>query len=414
MSFMPVAGSNIGDRRSPEPSETVWNVSERISVLLPAERCRICQPPTVREMMDDKPRPPRVIFSFLSIGHYRRAPMSLIIDHFGSSLQVFAGRFATDRSIRTLGPSDLPLHTLPTYSYRDKIVFQIVPFISYLRADVLVADLNPRALHLWPILVFRRLLGKRTVLWGAAWPRSGKDSRTTQIRMAMVRLASSTIIYTNKQAEELKLAIPGARVTAAPNSLYRESECGFITGGGRSNFIYVGRIVNEKKVELLIDAFAQVAPKLPGTTLIIIGDGPALSEMRNRVDALGVAELVDFRGHVEDVDELRTAYSSCIAAVSPGYVGLSATQSFSFGVPMIIADTEPHSPEIEAVRPGFNALYFPSDSASGLAKAMERMAGERDMWNERGPDISRECCKSYSAEAMAGGVIRSVETELSF
>lgn len=92
--------------------------------------------------MDDKRRPPRVIFSFLSIGRLD-APMNLIIDHFGSSLQVFAGRFATDRSIRTLGPADLPLRTLPTYSYRDKIVFQIVPFNSYLRADVLVADLNP-------------------------------------------------------------------------------------------------------------------------------------------------------------------------------------------------------------------------------------------------------------------------------
>lgn len=149
--------------------------------------------------------------------------------------------------------------------------------------------------------------------------------------MAMVRLVSSTIIYTNRQAEELKLAIPGARVTAAPNSLYRESECGFTTGGERSNFIYVGRIVDEKEGRTAYRRLCSSRVETSGTTLIVIGDGPALTEMRNRVDALGVAQFVDFRGHIQDVDELRTAYSSCIAAISPGYVGLSATQSFASG-----------------------------------------------------------------------------------
>jgi glycosyltransferase involved in cell wall biosynthesis len=355
---------------------------------------------------------PRVVFSFLSIGHYRREPMRLVLDHFGSDLQIFAGRFAVDRSIRTLGPSELPIRTLPTFSWGERIVFQIVPLITYLKAPVLLADLNPRALHLWPILAARRLLGKPTILWGAAWPRRGQNSRTTPVRLAMVRLANSVIIYTRQQASELKATMPEVTVTAAPNSLYRVDQCGFTEDRDRKNFIYVGRIVAEKKVDLLVKAFALFSTSCDDVSLLVVGDGTASDEMRELANQHGISHRVEFLGHIEDVDALKNLYSTCIAAVSPGYVGLAATQAYSFGVPMIIADAEPHSPEIEAVKPLFNARFFVSDSAPDLAAAMEEMVLERDYWDSQGSAIVEECCRSYSAEAMASGVIRAVNAEL--
>ena len=362
--------------------------------------------------MEQGTQAPKVVLSFLSIGHYRREPMGLVLDHFGDDLQIFAGRFAVDRSIRTLGPSELPIRTLRTFSWGERVVLQVVPLITYLRAPVLLADLNPRAIHLWPILVGRRILGKPTVLWGAAWPRKGKDSRTTRIRLVMIRLANSVIIYTRQQARELQCTMPGVTVTAAPNSLYRVDQCGFAEGAVRNKFVYVGRIVTEKKVALLITAFARVAAQFDDISLAIVGDGPTLDEIKKLADRLGISQRVEFLGHIEDVDELRKIYSTCIAAVSPGYVGLAATQAFSFGVPIIIADAEPHSPEIEAVKPRINARFFASDSATALAAAMEEVLLERDYWANQGPAIVEECCGSYSAEAMAAGVIRAVRAEL--
>jgi len=357
-------------------------------------------------------RGPDIIFSFMSIGHYRREPLGLILDHFGESLQIFAGRFAVDSSIRTLGPDDLSVTTLPTYSLGERVFFQSIPLVTYLKVPVLLADLNPRVVHLWPVLIARRMLGKRTVLWGAAWPRSGRSSKTTHVRLAMVRLASSVVIYTHQQAGELRAALPNLEVTAAPNSLYRAAQCGFTAGKRRDKFLYVGRIVPEKKVDLLVRAFALVADLIPDVALTVVGDGPALEEMRMLVDQLGLNGRVEFTGHIDDVETLRALYSSCIATVSPGYVGLSATQSFSFGVPMIVADSEPHSPEIEAVRPGFNAGYFLSDSAPALAAAMEQMSRDRSDWDSRGPSIAEDCRMSYSAEAMAAGVIKAIDTEI--
>jgi glycosyltransferase involved in cell wall biosynthesis len=281
-----------------------------------------------------------------------------------------------------------------------------------LKVPIFLADLNPRVVHLWPILAARRILRKPTILWGAAWPRKGQDSNTTRLRVAMIKLASSVIIYTDRQARELQCVLPAYQITAAPNSLYLTSQCGFEPDTVRNKFVYVGRIVQDKKVALLIQAFAQASHELTDVSLIIVGDGPALEEMRSLAAQLGVAQRVDFRGHVDDVEALERIYSLCIGSISPGYVGLSATQSFSFGVPMIVADSEPHSPEIEAVKPGFNALMFESNSILELADVMRQMTIHRDHWHQKGAGIAEDCRRTYSAEAMATGIIRAVSREL--
>ena len=356
-------------------------------------------------------RKPRIIFSFMSIGHYRREPMNIIFEHFGDNLKIFAGEFAVDRSIRTLGPSELPICALKTFSVRDRLFVQVVPVLAYVRVPILLADLNPRIIHLWPILIVRRILGRPTILWGSAWPRNGRNSKTTPVRVLMQRLASRVITYTHRQAMELQAVLPNLQITAAPNSLYRAEQCAFEENGRRNNFVYVGRIVSEKKVALLIDAFAQVSESCEGISLTIVGDGPEFNDMRDRANQLGMSQRVEFLGHIDDVEQLRLVYSRCIAAVSPGYVGLSATQSFGFGVPMIVAESEPHSPEIEAIRPGFNARFFPSDSVAALASEMKQMIVERNVWSSKGPAIAEECRRNYSAEAMAAGVIEAVKLE---
>jgi hypothetical protein len=84
--------------------------------------------------------------------------------------------------------------------------------------------------------------------------------------------------------------------------------------------------------------------------------------------------------------------------MSPGYVGLSITQSLSYGVPMIVARDEPHSPEIEAMRERFNAITVASDDAEALAGVMVEMASDRDAWLSRRADIAADCAGRYSVE----------------
>jgi glycosyltransferase involved in cell wall biosynthesis len=120
-----------------------------------------------------------------------------------------------------------------------------------------------------------------------------------------------------------------------------------------------------------------------------------------------VAARVELAGYVPP-SQVAQFYGASFVSVSPGSVGLSLTQSLSFGIPMIIARQEMHGPEIEAARDGFNALFVDSDDPSQIADALVTMALDRERWAGRRNEIARDCANRYSAETMAAGFSRAV------
>jgi acetyltransferase-like isoleucine patch superfamily enzyme len=199
--------------------------------------------------------------------------------------------------------------------------------------------------------------------------------------------------------------MPNARIIAAPNALYSRDLMGAGSNGNPTNFIYVGRLVKEKKPDLLIRAFARAGDRLGKTCrLLIVGDGPERPRLEELARDLG--DRVEFKGHVAGWEQLRGFYATSIAGVSPGYAGLSLTQSYSFGVPMIIARDEPHAPEIEAANEANNA-FFASDDVDDLADTLTQFWKQRKEWASRGEAIASDCAERYSAEVMAERLIEA-------
>jgi glycosyltransferase involved in cell wall biosynthesis len=136
-----------------------------------------------------------------------------------------------------------------------------------------------------------------------------------------------------------------------------------------------------------------------------VGDGPEYAALLEASRTLKLAGRVEFLGHISELKALRHLYAHALVSVSPGYVGLSLTQSLSFGVPMIFANNEPHAPEIEAVQIGVNALEFSSDSAEALAACLVKVFKDQSSWLARRPSIANDCAHQYSAEVMADGFL---------
>jgi glycosyltransferase involved in cell wall biosynthesis len=257
----------------------------------------------------------------------------------------FEGSVQTDYSVKNL--TLIKNH----YLFNNKVLFQTGMWKEVLSTACVIQELNPRILSNWLILLIRIILNKKVILWGHAWPRSGKDSKSDMIRNLMRRMADEIIVYTESQAEELRHKMVGKTIMAAPNSLYSKSEMRplILEDGEVNNFIYVGRLTALKKVDFLVRSFITSIPQLPeNCSLLIVGDGELKQELVDLVYENDVSERVKLLGHIGDLENLRSLYASSIASISPGYVGLSITQSFGFGVPMIISKNENHSPEIEA------------------------------------------------------------------
>lgn len=277
--------------------------------------------------------------------------------------------------------------------------------------STLVLELNPRIVSSWLILVGRRLTRRRSILYGHAWPRRGAGARTDRVRALMRRLGDAVIVYTESQARELAARMPDTPVRAAPNALYPRALA--VTGTERRparNVLCVGRLVPPKKPLLLLEGFVRAAPDLPeGTRLVFVGDGPLAATLEERAIALGIADRVELAGQVGAFDRLRDLYADALVSVSPGYVGLSLTQSLWFGVPTLIARDEPHAPEIEAADPDVNAVFFDSDAPAALGRALVAAFAERDLWLSRAPAIAEACVSRYSLESMIDAIVEVVE-----
>jgi glycosyltransferase involved in cell wall biosynthesis len=128
----------------------------------------------------------------------------------------------------------------------------------------------------------------------------------------------------------------------------------------RPLILYVGRLSEEKRVAVLLDALTQVrAP----AHLVIGGAGPEAEELRQRANDLELTERVTFLGRVPD-DELVPLYRLADIFAMPSTAelqSLSALEALAVGLPVVAANAGA-LPEL--VRDGVNGLLFaPEDSA---------------------------------------------------
>ena len=70
---------------------------------------------------------------------------------------------------------------------------------------------------------------------------------------------------------------------------------------------HVGRFVEQKNHRFLIDIFSEIKKKNNDSVLLLIGQGPLMNEMKDKVKTLGLDSAVKFLGQRSDVNELYNA-----------------------------------------------------------------------------------------------------------
>lgn len=335
---------------------------------------------------------------------YRQECLTVLEERVGQSLTAFAGERHLDQTIRTGIDKDLyvPVRNL---SLAGRLLLQLGHWRDAFRAQTTILDLNPRSISAWSLLAARRLAGRRTLLWGHLNPRAGSASKTVRLRDFMRGAANGTVLYGYDSVVRARLTKPDIPVWVAPNSLYRERDMQAAVGPKPSSrLLYVGRLVESKKVDLILRALADPAMREREVSADIVGEGDQLNSLRQLARQLGVEDRVRFLGRRTGASQLLPLYQSAVCALSPGYAGLNLTQSLGFGVPIVVADDEPHAPEIELVKLG-GVQFFRADDPSSLAGVVAGLVDNQDSQDREA--LARRVRASYSAEAMADGLLRA-------
>jgi glycosyltransferase involved in cell wall biosynthesis len=149
-----------------------------------------------------------------------------------------------------------------------------------------------------------------------------------------------------------------------------------LTPGGY--ILFVGRIVPEKRPDLLVEALAQLPDDV---SVAIVGDSSFSDEYVDRLREMGLRDpRVVFPGFVYG-EELGALYSNAAVFVQPSDLeGLPLTllEAVSYGLPIVASDIAPHQEVLGACDCGAHRMFRAGD-ASDLAAALSGVLADLEL-----------------------------------
>lgn len=136
---------------------------------------------------------------------------------------------------------------------------------------------------------------------------------------------------------------------------------------GKKTFIYVGGLIPEKRIDLLIAAFLQLRKKYDEIRLLIIGDGPERANMLKMLDAANDPNI-NWLGRIVDGVDAYFAAADCM--VLPGIGGLALNQAMIWGKPCIVSEAD--GTEDDLVIDNKTGFRFRAHKQESLQDAMVR------------------------------------------
>ncbi len=164
--------------------------------------------------------------------------------------------------------------------------------------------------------------------------------------------------------------------------------------------LYVGRIVREKGLYTLVDAFDRLRQKRFNANLVIVGEGPLKGDLVTEIHSRGLDRYVHFTGSIDEA-KLVDLYKSSDAFVLPSLYepfGIAALEAMASGVPVVVTDTGGLS---EIVENGVTGLKVPADDPDSLAIALHRVLNEPSLAEHLKQNAYRLISESYNWDLVA-------------
>lgn len=148
--------------------------------------------------------------------------------------------------------------------------------------------------------------------------------------------------------------------------------------------VFLGRLVPEKGVQVLLEALVGVLKQVPDARLLIAGRGPYEEYLKGRAAELGVTEQAHFVGFVDDLGRNQLLGQARVAVFPSLYepFGIVALEAMAARVPVVVTETGGLK---DIVEHGVDGYKVPPGRADMLAHYVTQFL--------RYPELATEMCQ---------------------
>lgn len=221
----------------------------------------------------------------------------------------------------------------------------------------------------------------------------------------------SLIVNSNFMKDEVRsiFSVPEDKINIIPNGVELDKFNGMerdfefrrnYAHDDEKMLFFVGRIVNEKGIHVLIDAVPQILESYENIQVVIAGKGPQLDYLKWKVWNKNISNKVRFTGYISDKDLLKL-YKCADIAVFPSIYepfGIVVLEAIVAGAAVVVSETGGLSGIIEH---GVNGLKSPVGNHDALAENILELLRDPQRANELKKTAFDTVCREYKWESIA-------------
>jgi glycosyltransferase involved in cell wall biosynthesis len=165
--------------------------------------------------------------------------------------------------------------------------------------------------------------------------------------------------------------------------------------------VLVGCVANYrevKRLDVLIDAFAALAPGAPAARLVLVGEGPLRDELQARIDGHGLDGHVRLHGSVPNPGLLYGAFDVIVQSSRSEGLPNAMLEAAAAGRPIVATDV---GGTAEIVIDGRTGLLVEANDSAVMARALGQLVGDPALRGRLGSAAREHVARAFGMERFA-------------
>ncbi|KRA42075.1 hypothetical protein ASD80_10130 [Devosia sp. Root635] len=290
--------------------------------------------------------------------------------------------------------------------------------------DLVILQQQNNLLGNYPILLSRRVQGKKVALFGHGknFQSSSPNGLAETFKRWWSRRVDWWFAYTVECARVVQhMGFPADKITVFNNAIDVSSISAEMASlskehlskrrdadfhGSQNIGVYVGSLYAGKRIQLLLDSADKIREAIPDFHLIVIGGGPETALVERAALSRPWLHYVG--------PKFGLAKTELVAlgdvVLMPGAVGLVVLDAFAYGLPLVTTRSAKHGPEIAYLVDGENGVIVENDTDYPAAVVHLLKNSDERM---RLAENAASCLQIYNIENMAKAFCNGILAALS-